>query len=440
MGALSAAFALGLFAVVVANVWLSRSLLYPPALFALAWCGYVAAAAASEATYPPLSGAALLLFLGGTVAMSIGGLMVLLLGARRTPPYPQSLCRPPLVVHRLIDAGVLVLLVTLPLRFARLRQLSGGSLDLLSSDFWVRVRIGAIRESDLGTVSWLGLSDNVVLLSLFVALAAVADDVSARALRMRTVVVIPLALFYQLSTASRSSGMALVCGLIGIAWLTRGRWTLRSAALGTLGVLVVFSCAAVFMNKGGRLDAGLVENVRGVALVAVLYAVGPLVAFDFALADPSAVRPVWSIGYSLVRVANTLGAGIALPSIHAQYTRVAPGRWMNVYSLYFAYVPDFGVGGALILVFILGAVLTWVFRRARAGDPRMRLLYATTLSAILMSGFNEQFFMNLSFYAKAAIFSWLLYGLPPFEVFRRSAGTDARGWTRAREPARATSV
>lgn len=420
---MSAAFALAIFAVALVNLWVGRSLLYPPALFALTWAGYLTAAWASEGTYVPVSADALLLFLGGVVALSVGGLMVSLLESRRAPAPSPSACRRPLAVRRLIDAGCLLVILALPVRFARLQQLEGrGSLDILSSDFWVRVRVSSIREWDAGTVSWLGLSDNLVLLALFVALAAVADDVSARALRLRTVVIVPVALFYQLSTASRSSGMALVCGLIGIAWLTSGRWTLRSATLGTFGALVVFSCAAVFMNKGGRLDAGLAENVKSVAEVGVLYAVGPIVAFDHAYGDPAAVPPVWSIGYSLIQVANKLGAGIALPSIHAVYTRVAPGYWMNVYTLYFAYVPDFGVAGALGLLFVVGAVLTWAFRRARAGDPRARLLYATTLSAILMSGFNEQLFMNLSFFAKAAAFSLLLYGLPALEGVRpRSA-------------------
>jgi oligosaccharide repeat unit polymerase len=399
------------------NLWVGRSLLYPPLLFALTWSAYLAAAWASTGTYLPVSGDALLLFLAGAVAMSVGGLMVLLLDRRL--PRCAGVSRRPSSVRRLIDAGCLLVVVALPIRLARLQQLEGtGSLDLLGSDFWVRVRRNSIVESDAGTVSLLGLSDNLVLLSLFVALAAVADDVSARALRLRTVVVVPVALFYQLSTASRSSGMALVCGLIGIAWLTSGRWTLRSATLGALGALVVFSCAAVFMNKGGRLDAGLIENVRSVGEVLVLYAVGPIVAFDAAFNDPQAVPPVWSIGYSLFQVLNKLGAAIELPSIHARYTRVAPGYWMNVYTLYFAYVPDFGVGGAMLLLGVVGAVLTWLFRRARAGDPRARLVYSTTLSAILMSGFNEQLFMNLSFYAKAMAFSFVLYGLPTLRVVK----------------------
>ncbi len=419
---MSAVFGCILLALGAANAWLGRSVLYPPALFALTWAAYLASAWASEGTYPPVSDDALLLFLGGAVAVSLGGLVVQLLDAGRgvtAGGRDQSTMRAPRVVRRLIDWGSAIVLLALPIRFARLRQLGGGSLDVLSSDFWVKVRRAAILESDSGASSLLALTDNLVLLSLFVALAAVADDVGTRRLRARTIIVVPLALFYQLSTASRSSGMALVCGLIGIAWMTSGRWSLRSIALGGLGALVVFSCAAVFMNKGGRLDAGLVENLVGVGRVLVLYAVGPIVSFDQAFADPASVPPVWSITYSLVQVANKLGASIALPSIHAVYVRVAPGLWMNVYTMYFAYVPDFGVAGALVLLCLLGILLTWLFRRAEGGDPRARLVYATTLSAIAMSGFNEQFFMNLSFYVKAVAFAFAIYGLPPLAWIRR---------------------
>lgn len=408
---MTTSFACAFLLLAVFNAWLGRSLLHPPVLFCLAWAANMVALAFADTIYNPVSEETLLLFLGGAVAMSVGGTLMLTLEERR--PARNASVRSSLSVRRLIDACCLLVVAALPVRFARLRQLEGtGSLDLLASDFWVRIRRNSILESDASQVSWLGVSDNLVLLSLFVALAAVADDVANRSLRLRTVVIVPVALFYQLSTASRSSGMALVCGLIGIAWLTSGRWTLRSVAFGSLGALVVFSCAAVFMNKGGRLDAGFAENVRSVADVLVLYAVGPIVAFDAAFNEPGSIQPVWSIGYSLIQVLNKLGAGIELHSIHAQYTRVAPGYWMNVYTLYFAYVPDFGVAGALLLLGVVGAVLTWLFQHARFGDPRARLLYATTLSAILMSGFNEQLFMNLSFYAKAAVFSFVLYGLP----------------------------
>ena len=52
------------------------------------------------------------------------------------------------------------------------------------------------------------------------------------------------------------------------------------------------------------------------------------------------------------------------------------------------------------------------------------------LSGLVMSGFGEYFFMNLSFYVKAALFGLVLYGLPPLDAVRavtRAAGIQRRG-------------
>ena len=402
----------------VVNVWLSRALLYPPALFSLAWSGYMVALELSQGIYFPVAEGTLLLFLGGALAVSLGGAIALLVTSSADGGAAARARRQPAVVDRIIGLGVWLIVLTLPLRVLRLQQLSGGSLDLLSAQFWYLVRRASIEESDASAVTWLSLTDNLVLGALFLALAAVASDVEQRRMRLRTVVIVLLAVAYQVSTASRASGMTLVGGLIAIVWMSSGRWSMRSIVLGVVGAVAVFSFAAVFMGKGGRLDDTLVENVVGVAKASVLYAVGPLVAFDGAFQHPDSVPPVWSITYSVVQVANKLGAGIVLPSIHAVFTQVGPDAWMNAYTIYFAYVPDVGVPGALLLLVLVGGLLTLLFLAGRAGSPHARLLYATTVSGILMSGFAEYFFMGMSFYAKAVLFSLVVYGMPPLTIPR----------------------
>lgn len=403
------------------NAWLARSLLYPPALFCFAWAGNMVALELAQGIYFPPAESTLALFVGGALAISAGGALALLVEASTgqgsaVRPRARSLS-----VDRRIDVGVWLVVLTVPLRVLRLQQLAGGPLDLLSPHFWYLVRRATIAESDASAVSWLSLTDNLVLLATFLALAAVASDVGQRRMRLRTVVVVLLALVYQISTASRASGMSLVCGLIAIVWMSSGRWSLRTVAYGAVAAIVMFSFAAVLMGKGGSMEASLIDNVTGVAQASVLYAVGPIVAFDQALADPSSVPPVWSITYSVVQVLNKLGAGIELPSIHASFTRVGADAWMNAYTIYFAYVPDVGVGGAMLLLVVVGAALTVLFRRGLAGSPHARLLYASTISGILMSGFADYFFMTLSYYAKAAVFTLLVYGLPPLRLPRLRA-------------------
>lgn len=417
---MTTAVAVAFLVLALGNLWLARSLLHPPVLFCLAWAGYMVALGLSQGEYYPVGDDTLLFFLGGGVAMTLGGALALLL-----PAEPRAVLvhgrRAPATVDRIIGLGVWLVVVTLPLRIVRLQQLAGQPLAPLSPQFWYQVRRATIEESDRSAMTWLSLTDNVVLLASFLALAAVARDVECRRVRVRTLLIVVLAVAYQVSTASRASGMSLVCGLMGVFWMTSARWSLRAIVSGAIGAIVVFSFAAILMGKGGRVDATLLENVSGVARASVLYAVGPIVAFDGAFHDPASVPPVWSITYSVVQVLNKLGAGIALPSIHAVFTHVGPGAWMNAYTMYFAYVPDAGVAGALLLLVAIGAALTLLFRCALGGSPHARLLYATTLSGILMSGFGEYFFMNLSFYVKAGLFTLGVYGLPVLALPRLQA-------------------
>lgn len=426
-------FAVALLCLALVDLLVGRSLLYPPVLFCLAWSGNLLLLASLGDAYFTIADETVLLFFAGAVAMSLGGAAELLLESAPGRPVRAPRRDEPgraAAVERMLDLGFLAIVLALPLRMLRLRQLGGGTIDLGSPAFWVNVRQASIVESNQSAMSWLTLTDNVVLFALFLALAAVAHDVARRRFRMRTALLVLLALLYQVSTASRASGTTLVCGLVGIAALARGRWSVRSLAYGAAAIVATFSFAAVLMGKGGQVDAGLLDNVFGIARAALLYLVGPTVAFDRALADPSGVPAVWSVTYSVAQVANKLGAGIELPSIHAVFSHVGTGLWMNAYTMYFAYVPDLGVTGALALLFALGMSLTWLFRRAEAGSPHARLLYATMLSGLVMSGFGEYFFMNLSFYVKAALFGLVLYGLPPLDAVRavsRAAGIQRRG-------------
>ncbi len=107
-----------------------------------------------------------------------------------------------------------------------------------------------------------------------------------RRLRSRTLLLVGLALLYQLSTASRAGAMGLVCGLIGIAWLARGRWSLRSMLLGALGAVLTFSLAAIAVNRVSDVGETVAGNAERVAELGLLYGVGPIVAFERAFMHP----------------------------------------------------------------------------------------------------------------------------------------------------------
>jgi oligosaccharide repeat unit polymerase len=405
---------LGLF---LTNFFVGRSLLYPPALFAAAWLSFLGLLALSGDRFRPISESTVLVFIVGAVALSAGGGLAMLVAG--LPARERSFAtRPQERIGQLLGIGGWLLAFSFPLRVLRARDLGGrsGPVDWTAAEFWLRVRSESLLEGEAQRTDLLSFSDNILLLAIFLALAAVASDVTEKRFRWRTAVIVLLALTYQLMMANRATALSLLVGLAVVAWLTRGRVTVRAALGSVAASLLVFSLIAVVLSKGGNVKYSLADNVVGVYRVFQLYLLGPIVAFDHTIRAPDDIAAVWSPDRSLLLVANKFGGSFDVPSLHAEYSEVSTGEFMNVYTMYFAYFPTWGWTGVVLFPFVVGALATWLFRLARDGDPRARLVCALALAGLVLSGFNEQFFMNLTFYVKAALFCVVLYGFPSIRL------------------------
>ncbi|MGZ6970682.1 MAG: O-antigen polymerase [Thermoanaerobaculia bacterium] len=400
--------AAALLVLAITNVAIGRSLLYPSSVLATAWTASLFWLLLVGSRFFPLCPTTLGIFLVGAASLSVGGLLVSLFRGR-SQGFRETRVRSERAVSRLLDVGFWICVLALPNRVMRLKALAGPEAggDLLSPVFWVSVRRASLAEADQNR-----LSDNIILLAGFLALAALADDVSRKRLRVRTAGLIALAIAYNVMMAGRASAIVLIAGMVAAAWMASGRVPWKAAALSLVAAALVFSLAAVLQHKGGSVTASAAENVAGTWKSFELYGLGGIVAFDHTVRNPNDIPPVWSVTRSFTQMANKLGGHFELPSLHAGWSRVSNGEWMNVYTMYFAYFPRFGWAGVVAFPFILGVALTWCFRSAQAGDPRARLVYAAAVAGLVLSAFNEEFFMNLSFLLKATAFSWVLYGLP----------------------------
>lgn len=408
------AFAAAVFlAMTVFNLAVGRSLLYPPAVFSGAWTGYLLWLSLLGDRFFPLSGRTLGVFLAGGLALSLGGLLVTLFW-KRSAGWGSTGSRPERTIVRLLDFGFWMCLLAFPIRVLRLLELAGSDrrFGLLSPIFWITVRRVSLEESDRNRVSVLVLTDNIILLVWFLALASLAHDAARKRVRPTTVGLVALTLIYNLMTAGRFGALAFLLGLVAIVWITVGRLPWKVAAGSLVAGTIVFCAVAVFVQKGGNVRASVSKNAVGIWKSFELYGLGGIVAFDHTVRQPGDIPPVWTVTRSVVQVANKLGAHLELPSLNAEYSQVSDHERMNIYTMYFAYFPRFGWIGIAIFPFVVGAFSSWLFFPALSGDPRARLLFAASVAGLILSAFGEYFFMNLTFLLKAAIFSLVLYGLP----------------------------
>ena len=313
----------------------------------------------------------------------------------------------------MLTGGLILLLAALPLSWDHIQSLGASSS---SEDFWRSVRVESIVQGDDASakplVSLVWESSSV--LAVLLAMTAAAEYARSRFSRIRTILLIALALLYGMMGGMSGGAVSLSLGLVGIDAIRHRRLRMRILVMGLIVALLSFAVVAATLSKGNTTaDASIGENLSAVVELIGVYLLGPVVAFDAVVQYPASIAPVWSMWRVFQLTANKFGASFDVPSIHAQYTDISNDYNNNVYTIYFSYYPDYGLVGVCVIMIILGALLTTIYLKAIRGNPRAVVLYAFVFSGILLSGFSENFFLGANFWAKGILYTLLAYRFAP---------------------------
>ena len=402
----------GLFLV---NRRVARSGAAPGAVWSALWCGVMLALLLSGNRFFPVHARTLMVYLVGAVAFSLGSWW-----PGKPAPWPEWDVVLPIgpskrYIRNLFLACTLILVVSLPAYWHYVWQLASAVPD---GGFLFRVRAAMLQlpEQDVGripyTVTYVYLT-NLPYLSFCVSVLVVSEFAWRRRFRFYALALPLLCVVYTLLTASNGGFATLFGGFFGIYLVRWRELRLKPWITAATCFLAAFSAMGVATGKIGTMSwEAALEAPQRLFDLFLLYALGGVVAFDAPVMDPASVVPNWSVWRFFQLTANKFGAAYAVPSLHAKYTQVAPGVFINVYTAYFAYFPECGYAGVVALLFLAGAAAGYIFRRAAAGSVPWTAAYGLATTAILMSGFSEQFFMSLNFYLKAAALFALAYGFP----------------------------
>ena len=411
---------LGLAVMTGINLRVGRSILYPPALFCAVWSTLLAALLLCGDKFFPVSAQALMIYLAGAAAFSIGGALRGVSGGLVPAPRRGARSNESRILRRWLVLMCAALVVCFPFYWEYLKAIAA---TVRMADFWWAMRAGTIAQGELSGAKDASalFYDNLAILAIFAALTAVAHQGENRIRRWHAVALITLGLAYNLATASRSGGMLLVVAAVGIT-LIRGRsFRFRTVLILTLGFCIVFVPAAVLMKKGGDPNGGFLDNVVSISDMVILYAVGPIVAFDMYLQSPASVDATWTIYRVYLQTMNRLGANVTVPSLHTGYVMVAPGKFTNVYTFYFSYFPSFGILGVVILTAVIGYGLAALYSSARTGRRTAVFFYGIGFYQICVTGFNEGFLLGANMWLKAALYCFFLYRILPLMRRRESS-------------------
>lgn len=385
---------------VAINYHISRSWLYPPVVFTALWSFLLGCLILSGDFFYRISASTLLIFLLGSLAFSAGGLLSLALKTRsRAVVASESKW-----TCRVLDASLLLLVISLPFYIERLRHLSAMSGV---SDFWIGLRIQTstgFRDNGFGVFSY------VIMLGNLASLAAMAQLFKSGYSKRKTCALIFITLSYGVLSAGRTGTIMLLFALSCVLALSR-KFKPRNILLMAVTVVILFVLPAILLGKGVSKNKDFSENVVGMRENMQLYLLGGLVAFD---QSTSGAGQTVSGGKTLIffrRLFYALGFSESDPSIIYGYSYTP--RLTNLYTVYFPYYTDFGLAGVVVIMCSLGAALTFAYRLATAGYPMFVMLYSLGFSMLMLTSAGDWFLTSLSVWIQAVAFSVILYKVPP---------------------------
>jgi oligosaccharide repeat unit polymerase len=405
-------FILAISVLALLNRHWGRSWLYPPALFCTEWSVLLAGVALSGSHFYPIHVQTLTLYLVGAICFSLGGILTSAQKSRATSdPYSSSHLA---VISRFLNIATLILLGLVPfyLQYVKNDLAGSPSASWLDPQLWRAARLESIARELADKQAGDMLGAGVMSLTLTLPLLCFIERNNGRFGHFRMWCSIITGLTCSLASAGRFGAFVILVGIGSLMWSEHLRIKLKFVFIGLLTLVCVYAPAAVMMNKGGSIDYSVGENILGVLDMARDYAlVGP-VAFDAIMADPTAIPSVWRPDRFFLLTANRLGAHFDVHSIHAEFTSAGDGVYQNVYTFYFAYYPDFGWPGVVVISCAFGALSAWLYRRLPSGDRLAKLMFAYMIFGIFLSGFVDGFFLQLSTILKAFIVGNCLYWLP----------------------------
>lgn len=379
--------------------YVTRSLYFPPAVFAAVWGMALALLGLSGDAFYSITDATRLFYVLSVLAFGAGGVAAIAVLARVPRPRPSVLDERRIGLA--LDLVIVVMLLTIPAYWAEIQE----TVRMTAiQNIFVAARIRTLQAGEGFAPQLPFLLRNLIQLSIVFTFVAFAVARSTWRWRLRCGVLLALALGYQLMTGARGGAVLLVIGVVGVAGIRRGRipWRLVVPALGAF--LVVFAVIGIQLEKDQlRRDAGLAQNIPALWESFQGYALGGIVAFDRVLEEPDRVPSTGGLGRTAKELANRFGANYEIPSLHAQYTPIADFRETNVYTTYFSYVPDFGAAGTLAILASVGLVTTAIYWAAAAGSFPAVVLYGVVLAAVCQSIFNEPFFGALNLLIKTVL-------------------------------------
>lgn len=385
-------------------VWLNylfhRRLMAPPVLFSLLWAVSVGLHSLFSVTLLdglyPISIPTLLLFTGGVLVFSLGGMLYLLYNKpdfnTTADTHRLSLDFPPFsFLFRL--SLILICVVTLPFFIQKAIELFVKSQ---AENFFVGLRSElSYGEEGLGPLKY------IVNFSIFVYGICQIEQLRFPTMRNKVIMIVSLllAIIYAIFFTGRTYFIMLLAMYVTIQMIYNHKYNFRRLLYIGPTVIILFTVIGLVYDKGGSLDEHFASNLKTSSQNTALYFSGSLSAFDWEVNHNFSVT---YNGQNSLRFFYVIAAALGLTSpltfndsIVQEFVFIPYET--NVFTIYSPYVRDFGYAYPLFVLFAIGLLQTWLYAKAlNTGSPRFAIYSSLLMYPLVMSFFQDQYFSLLS--------------------------------------------
>ncbi len=372
-----------------------KNLFYPSVLFSFLWAAILLTHLIFGLTVLnelfPITLETFFVMLIGTICFSFGCFIVTASIEQKNGSSPQ--------VKATINQAYLK--ISLPLRILFVGIVVGGLPLYIMASYRVFLAsqaenffVGLRTELSFGEED-IGLTKYLISFSFVVFAISYYTSLKEGGILNKVLLVLSLVgtLVYSVFATGRLYYMIILAIYLGISYLHKNSFSLKKFAGLVSFFISLFILIGLIYNKGGDVEDSLTSNVRASSETTAIYLVSSITALDNEMQNKvkasypgeNTLRFFVKIGQQLNMIPNKKVGSILSPFVFIPYPT-------NVYTIYSAYIRDFGKLYAWFMIAFFGAVHTWIYHKAiKTKNLRYTLYYSFLLFPLLMSFFQDQY-------------------------------------------------
>lgn len=213
--------------------------------------------------------------------------------------------------------------------------------------------------------------------------------------------------YYNFLTGTRSAIILVSLSCLIIYALSSDKVNKKFLLLTAVITFILGAFIAIFMGKDGMdRNSSLMNNMSKVIDNYFSYTVQGTILFNNYVVGNEKIHENWDILSGSKELINKVTPTFHLDEKYSDFSNFSPTHEGNVYTIYFAIFPIYGIAGVIIFFSLYGFLCSFAYERLHGVGM---IIVAYLNAALCLSIFNEQIFINFIFTIKMIAFVFVCY-------------------------------